>query len=339
MSYEMPDTYRRVIDLVTAADTILILQPDAPDGDSLGTALGLEEILADLGKEILLYSYRQPDAYLHYLDGWDRVRTDDAFPRAFDLVISVDTGSPALIKSTLEHHFDRLAGKPLAIIDHHISRTAFGLETAAELIEPAVAAAEIVTRLASAAGWSINPAAAEKLAAGLLADSLGLTTSGTTADSVEALAVLTRAGADLHRLHELRVARAAISPDLLHLKGHLLESVEFYLDSRLAIAEIDPDTVHRYKDEYEPYALILNDIQRVGGVELVAVFKNYGTKINVPLRSNTGAAGPIAEHFGGGGHPNAAAYRCQSLTVSHEKKALIDAFTDYLAKEEPTHEQ
>ncbi|QQR51925.1 hypothetical protein IPG36_04930 [bacterium] len=36
---------------IDAAGTILILQPDSPDGDSLGTALGLEEILGDLGKK------------------------------------------------------------------------------------------------------------------------------------------------------------------------------------------------------------------------------------------------------------------------------------------------
>jgi phosphoesterase RecJ-like protein len=338
MSSSPKPNYQELIDLVATAQTILILQPDSPDGDSLGTALGLEEILGDQNKLVYLYSYREPEPYLRNLEGWDRVRTEDAFPKAFDLTVVVDTGSPQLIKSTLEHHFDRLTSKPVAVIDHHVSHQDFGLNIAVSVIEEAVAAAEIVTRLATAANWTINPAAAAKLASGLLADSQGLTTSGTTADSVEALATLTRAGANLHQLHVDRIALNAPTPDILHLKGRLLESVEFYLDNRLALAVIDPETNKTYKDVTEPYALILNEMQRVKGVELIAVFKNYGTKINVPLRSNTGAAGPMAEHFDGGGHPNAGAYRCQSTDVAAEKQLLIDAYADYLAKQEPTQE-
>lgn len=323
------NSYQPLAELISQAETILILQPDAPDGDSLGTALGLEEILGDLGKTVLLYAYREPEKYLRHFEGWDRVRTNDAFPRAFDLTICVDTGSPALIKSTLEHHFERLSSKPFAIIDHHLSRTDFGFKIAADVVEEAVAAAEIVTRIARDAGWPLNPAAANKLAQGLLADSLGLTTSGTTAASVEALAHLTAAGANLHQLFLARIATSALEPELLHLKGQLLESVEFHLDNRLAIATIDPDTIRQFKDRYEPYALILNDMQRVAGVELVAVFKNYGTKINVPLRSNVGAAGPVAELLGGGGHPNAAAYKCQTTDVKAEIDLLKKTYEDY----------
>jgi phosphoesterase RecJ-like protein len=266
--------------------------------------------LSDLGKTIVMYSYKEPEPYLRAAEGWDRVSQD--LPKHFDAVILVDTGSPALIKSALEHHFAKLTAKPFAIIDHHTSRQDFGFAIAAEVVEEAVATAELVVRIAGQLDWPINPAAANKLASALLADSLGLTTSGTTAASVEALAELTRRGANLYELYRAKREASAITPELLHLKGQLLESVEFHLDGRLAIAEINPDTVARFKNIAEPYTLILNEMQWTKGVELVAVFKNYGTKINVPLRSTTKAAAPIAERMGGGGHPTAAAYRCAS---------------------------
>ena len=79
--------------LITSAKTILILQPDSPDGDSLGSALGLEEILGDLGKTVFMYSYKEPETYLRGLEGWDRVA--QTLPKQFDLTILVDTGSPA----------------------------------------------------------------------------------------------------------------------------------------------------------------------------------------------------------------------------------------------------
>jgi phosphoesterase RecJ-like protein len=324
-------------DAVLASDTVLVLQPDSPDGDSLGTALGLEEILSDLGKTVFMYSYKEPEPYLHFLEGWDRVSQN--LPKHFDLTILVDTGSPALIKSALEHHFTPLTSKLFFIIDHHVRRQSFGF-SAREIVEEAVSTSELVTRLALEYKWSINERAARSLASALLADSLGLTTSGTTAASVEALAELTRCGANLYELSTSRREAAAITTDLLHLKGKLLQSVEFHLEGRLAVAEITPDMVARYKDIAEPYTLILSDIQWTKGVELVAVFKNYGTKINVPLRSTTGAAGPVAEKLGGGGHPNAAAYRCDTSQIALEKEKLITIYQDYLnaqASQTPQH--
>jgi phosphoesterase RecJ-like protein len=312
--------------LINAADTILILQPDSPDGDSLGSALGLEEILSDLGKTVHMYSYKEPEPYLHALEGWDRVSQD--MPKQFDLTILVDTGSSSLIKSALGHYFTELTSKPFAIIDHHVSRQPFGF-TVTEFVDEAVATSEYITQIALDLNWPINPAAAAKLTSALLSDSLNLTTSGTTTHSVAMLAELTARGANLHELYKAKREASALSPDLLHLKGKLLQSVEFYVDGKLAVAEITPDMVAKYKDIAEPYTLILNEMQWTKGVELVAVFKNYGTKINVPLRSTIEAAAPIAEQFGGGGHPNAAAYRTKGLNIAEEVKLLVKAFTEY----------
>lgn len=326
-STKTQDKIKQLAEAVASSSHILILQPDSPDGDSLGTALGLEEILGDLGKTVSMYSYKAPETYLHFLEGWDRVAQD--LPKDFDLAILVDTGSPALIKSALEHHFAALTSKPFFIIDHHVSRQEFGFTTT-EIVEEAVSTSELITRIVQKLDWSINPSAAAKLASALLADSLGLTTSGTTEKSVAALAVLTAAGANLYELSKSRREASAITADLLHLKGKLLESVKFHLGGRLATAEITPDMVARYKNIAEPYTLILSDIQWTKGVELVAVFKNYGTKINVPLRSTTGAAGPVAEALDGGGHPNAAAYRCKTPQISAEVDLLVKTYQDYL---------
>lgn len=311
---------------IKKATTVLLLQPDSPDSDSLGSALGLEEILGDLGKQTVMYSYKQPEPYLQTQEGWDRISQD--LPKTFDLVILVDTGSPALIKSALEHHFQALTARPMWIIDHHVTRSDFGFATE-QIVEPACAAAEIITNIALDLGWPINERAAAKLATALLADSLNLTTPYTTARSVRMLAELVDHGANLFDLYTQKRVTSALSPDLLHLKGKLLQSVEFHAGGALAIAEITPDVVARYKDEHEPYTLILSDMQWTRGVELVAVFKNYGTKINVPMRSSFGFAGPVATLMGGGGHESAAAYRCKTAHIQAEKQLLIDTFETF----------
>jgi nanoRNase/pAp phosphatase (c-di-AMP/oligoRNAs hydrolase) len=325
------DNIRQLRDAVAGAGTILILQPDNPDSDSLGSALALEEILGDLGKQVVMYSYKEPDSYLHSFEGWDRVV--QKLPRAFGLTILVDAGTPALIKSMLAHHAGELTAKPVYIIDHHLGRGEFGFTTT-DIIQPAAASAEIITQICLDLDWPINPRAAAKLAAALLADSLGLTTPDTTARTVEMLAELVRRGANLFQLHKSRREASALTPQLLRLKGKLLESVVYHADDQVAVAVIEPDTILQFQDLYDPGALIMNDMQWVKGVELVAIFKNYGGKINVRLRSATGVAGPIAEQLGGGGHSGAAAYRCASPIVTHEINSLIDAFKKYKASHE-----
>ena len=324
----MTDTSNRIEDLgaaVDAARTILILQPDSPDGDSLGSALGLEEIFGDLGKQTFMYSYKEPEIYLRSQEGWDRV--GQTLPKHFDLTILVDTGSPALIKSALEHHHAALTSKPLFIIDHHVSRQDFGFAVT-EIVEAGAAAAEVITRIARTLGWTINAGAASKLATAILSDSLNLTTPDSTADTLDALSYLVRCGANLYELYTLKRETSALTPELLQLKGQLITAIKFYANGRLAVLEIPPAIVAQYKDVAEPYTLVINDMQWTKGVELAAVFKNYGTKINVPLRSKTGLAAPIAESFGGGGHPNAAAYRTKTQDIAVETEALIKAFTE-----------
>ena len=53
--------------------TVLIVQPENPDGDSVASALALEEILGDTGKKVVIYSYVHIPEYLRYIAGQDRI--------------------------------------------------------------------------------------------------------------------------------------------------------------------------------------------------------------------------------------------------------------------------
>ena len=77
---------------------IIVIQAENPDGDSLGSSVALEEILGDLGKDVILPS-RKPK-YLRYIKGWDRVVTD--FDTSADLAIIVDTAADVLISKVLD---------------------------------------------------------------------------------------------------------------------------------------------------------------------------------------------------------------------------------------------
>ena len=86
--------------LITAAQKIIVIQAENPDGDSLGSALALEEILGDMGKSVQLHCPIELPKYLHYIKGWDRVTPE--LDTTADLMIIVDTTAEVLLSKTLE---------------------------------------------------------------------------------------------------------------------------------------------------------------------------------------------------------------------------------------------
>src|SRR5690242_4276938 len=115
----MKPMYDEAKGLIEAATTIIVVQAENPDGDSLGSALALEEILGDLGKDVRLYCPVEIPKYLRYFPGWDRVSSD--FDTSCDLAVIVDTSADVLLTKVLEtpgvRHY--LESHPVLVIDHH----------------------------------------------------------------------------------------------------------------------------------------------------------------------------------------------------------------------------
>lgn len=319
----MSAIYNDIKKLVDEAQTILILQPDNPDGDSMGSALGLEEILGDLGKTPVMYSYKPSEPYLRLNEGWDRV--SQTFPKAFDLTILVDTASPTLLTNTLEKFGAELSKRPAIVIDHHNSRSEMGFITH-ELIQPTAASTgEQIVQLAEALEWPMNEQAGTKLAAAIISDSLNLTVAMTNYGTVAALASCVKAGANLSEMNTRKREANALTSELLTLKAQLLTTVDYAFDGRLAVATIDAETMAKHKDDHDPCDLIIWEMQWVKGVEVAAVFKHYGTKIKCSMRAKRPIAAKLAEAFDGGGHDRAAAFRAagtdmDAAVVAFKKK-------------------
>src|ERR1700726_1357655 len=117
----MNSTYEEAVnikEIIDQSKKIVIVQADNPDADSLGSALALEHILGDLGKEPLLYCGVDMPGYLRYMSGWDRVERD--LPKQFDASIIVDASTMTLLeKLTASGQKGLLASQPCVVLDHH----------------------------------------------------------------------------------------------------------------------------------------------------------------------------------------------------------------------------
>ena len=295
--------------LVTAAQNIVIIQAENPDGDSLGSALALEEILGDMGKSVQIHCPIELPKYLHYIKGWDRVTPE--FNTAADLMIIVDTTAEILLSKTLDIPGARTALEKcdVLVLDHHISESTLSFDV--ELVsEQAVSTSEVIYRMCEANDWSINSQAAENLLIALMSYSRGLTTQSSTAESFFVAGKLTELGASNATIEERRREFMKKAPEILEYKGRLLQRIEYFLDGKLALIHIPFDEIQAYSDKYNPSVLVLDEMRLVEGVAATIAIKTYPDgKLTGKLLTNAPVAADIAGYFGGGGHPYAAGFR------------------------------
>lgn len=323
--------YDQATQLINDAKKIIVIQAENPDGDSIGSSVALEEILSDLGKEVIMYCPVEVPKYLRYIKGWDRVVMD--FDTSADLAIIVDTAADVLITKVLEtpgvRHF--LESHPVLVIDHHTTESNLSFEHTM-LSSDAVATGEVIYGLASANDWPINAQAAEDMLVAIMSDSLGLTTQGVTPQTYFVAGKLAELGARNSTIEERRREFMKKAPEILAYKGELIGRIEYYLDGKLALVHIPWDDIQKYSDQYNPSVLVLDEMRLVENVEIAVAIKTYPDgKITGKLRSNLPISESVAGYFGGGGHKYAAGFRAYEDydTIVNE---LIDA-TDKALKQ------
>lgn len=331
MSEKYPEA-EQIGKLVADAKSIVVVQADNPDGDSLATSLALEHILGDMGKEVSLYCGIDMPTYLRYLAGWDRVNKE--LPRQFDLSIIVDTSADNLFE-TLESSNQRttLMSKPCIVLDHHPVENTIPFATVScnKLV---VATSEVVYELAEQLEWPVSKEAGEMISVAIMSDSLGLVSEGTSARSIEIISKLVANGVSLAKLENARRALMKKSPELIKYKGELLQRIEYYDDNRIATITIPWEEIKEYSPLYNPSMLVIDEMRMSEGADIAIAFKVYQDgKVTAKIRANygKGIAGELAKQFGGGGHTYASGFKVTDGRPFNEVKSeCISIATDLL---------
>ncbi len=334
----------KIKEIIDKATKIVVIQADNPDGDSLSSALALEQILGELGKQPILYCAVDMPDYLKHLPGWDRVVRD--IPNQFDASIIVDT-SAVLLLDKLENSPYRgwVASKPVVVIDHH-SDVVCDIPYATVVLNDnqGVSTGEVIYHLAHQLNWTVNLPAKTFVASSILSDSLGLTSETTTAETYRIMADLIDGGVDRPGLDEARRALTKMPEVIYRYKAKLINRTELYAEGKLALVSIPHDELMEYSPLYNPAPLIQNDMLQTENVQAAVVLKHYRDgKVTGSIRCgyHTRIAAELAKHFGGGGHPFAAGFKVETgQSFESIKSECIKVATELLNKPGPeqTHE-
>jgi phosphoesterase RecJ-like protein len=282
-------------DLVKRADRILIISHTRPDGDAVGSLIGLGLIFEELGKEVNLVLADGVPKVFHHLPSYDRVFRQAA--GVYDLIVVVDCSDIDRIGNVLDDY-----GEPDVNIDHHPTNTRFaGLNL---VQDDAVATAEIIYDLAVTLSLPLNQSIAEVLLTGLLTDSLGFRTSNTSPKALRIAAEFQELGADLPFLYR----KAMVEKSLEAVKYWGLGLSKINLEDRLVWTSLSLED--RKKADYtgRDDADLINLLASIKETDISLVFveQTNGT-VKVSWRARPGFdVSKTALEFGGGGHKPAA---------------------------------
>jgi phosphoesterase RecJ-like protein len=177
--------------LIKSAQQPLLICHISPDGDAVGSMVGLGRVLCQIGLAATLACSDPIPNTLSFIPGADGIVNEVDAP--FDLVIALDSSDMERLG-----HFPQLSGfedVPLLNIDHHLTNLNFGDVNLVD--SQASSTAEIVLRLLEAMAAPLDTDTATALLAGIVADTRGFRTNNVTPQVLEAALRLAKAGASL----------------------------------------------------------------------------------------------------------------------------------------------
>lgn len=302
-----PLLVQQAMALIQPAQRIALLAHEHPDGDCIGSALGLAHVLRQAGKTCVPACAHPAPRNLSFLPGIEALQ-QNLGDESFDLVIALDAGELRRFGSLYEQHRAFLDHATILNIDHHISSDGCGQ---VNIIDPSAAAtAEILVLFQQQAGLPLNIDAALCLLTGLITDTSSFQFTNTTPRSLEVAALLLRTGAipetivqpiyRTHPLAQVRFQAMILAGARTSCQGRLIwaQATDATLEAAGATPEMDENT-----------SGMLRDIE---GVQVAAFFKSYGDPNVTRLSLRSAApynAAEICQRVSnglGGGHPRAA---------------------------------
>ncbi len=279
------------------AQRIGIVSHINPDGDAVGSVLGLGLALEQAGKTVWMALAHGVPPDFRFLPGADRIRTYIPEDARLDLLVAVDSGSRDRLGDVVPQDW------PVDInIDHHATNTRYA---ALNLVEPeAPSTTSILARYLPRWGFPLTQDVATVLLTGLLTDTLGFRTDSVTPETLRLAADLMEHGAPLHRLYyETMVAKAFAA---LKYWGFGLTRMRRFGPLVWSWVTIQDREQAGYTQEDD--ADLVNQLLRAREAQVALIFvERHGPRVKMSWRAKPGLdMGPLAQRFGGGGHAAAA---------------------------------
>jgi len=309
--------------LLDAHDAYHLICHRGPDGDALGSMLGLYHLLQIVypAKRITLHCVDSAPDSFSYLPGVHLIEQELATDND-SLIICLDCAEAHMTMYHETHNelFD--ASQPMLVLDHHISNPGFG--TCNIVIPTASSTCEIVLELAQQWKWNVNESAATSLLTGIYTDTGGLLHSNTSPNVYRSVAALLRAGADRQAIikHVFRTT----SVNELRLWGRILERVSITEEGG-AIAAVTQEDFKATNTTASDLEGAIDYINAIPGMKFsLLLSEREGGLVKGSLRTlrDDVDVAAMAGKLDGGGHKKAAGFALNGKLVPEVRWKVVD---------------
>ncbi|MBI3233357.1 MAG: bifunctional oligoribonuclease/PAP phosphatase NrnA [Bacteroidetes bacterium] len=320
------------IDLLSSAKNIIITTHQSPDGDAIGSALGLYHFAKQIGINAIIINTSPTPSNLTFLPSADTIHVfsheidDEAIQKA-DAIFILDLNSIKRIQ-TMEESVQRSSAKKV-LIDHHQNPVI--IPDIAVIDTGSCSTCELIYKIILASGESFSREIATALYTGIMTDTGSFRFSRTTADVFRIAGYLVENGADPVDIAENVFNSSGFNRTVL--LGKALGSLQLFYDGKLSVMCVTAEDFLKTSALEEDTEGFVQHTLTIAGVVMGILFievpeTNY-IKVSIRSKGNI-TANTLAAEFNGGGHLNAAAARMPNLSLSEVRTKIIETAGQYL---------
>lgn len=312
-----PKIIRKIIDTIKPMNRICVVGHVRPDGDCIGSQLGLALALINHGKDVVCWNEDPVPPKLKFMDP-DQIFERPRPGRIFDCVIATDAANFERIGSVADFIQDR---QMLINIDHHVSNTRYGDINWVAPREPATGT--LIYRLLREAGWPITQNIADCLFTAISTDTGSFQYPTTRPTTYHTAAELVKRGADLATISN-EVYNSYPIPRV-KLLGHVFNSFRLQHQNSIGYFWLRKEDYERTGATAEDTEGLIDHIRAIEPVVIAVAFEEIEpeiTRISLRSKEDNIDVGAIAKQFGGGGHQAAAGARIEGPQDKVQRQVL-----------------
>lgn len=306
-----------------AGKRVLTTGHESPDGDAIGSALGLALALESVGARVNAVFADPVPAMYDFLPAIDRARQAPEPDLDPDLIVVCD-GDVERTGAVLRDNAELFGRVPIVNIDHHVSNPGVGVVSWVDA--GSAATCEQATLLLPHLGVAhdaLDGDIAQLLTAGLVFDTANFAHSNTTPRTLRVASELVAAGAELPTIAR-RIYRTKPNAQL-KLFGLVLSRMEASDDGRVTWSVVSEADFTAAGATHEMSEGLIDLLAQSATAEVVILFKDLGDGVRLSLRTRDDGvdATRLAGAYGGGGHARAAGATYDG-TIDQARPAVLE---------------
>ncbi len=312
-----PQIIGRILEAIRAAKTICVVGHIRPDGDCIGSQLGLTLALQAEGKKVACWNQDLVPQKYRFLDR-DVTFQQPKRGLKFDCVIATDCASFERLGETGPFIARR---KPLINIDHHESNTRYGDLNWVSPRDPSTG--ELIYRLLKTARWPVTSRIADCLFTAVSTDTGSFQYPSTRPGTFHTGAELVTHGANLAKICDEVYQSFPLSR--ARLLKHVYSRFKLTQGNRIAYFWLKKADLARTGADSNDTEGLIDHIRAIEPVVIACVFEEIEpelTRISMRSKNKDVNVSDICGQFGGGGHPAAAGARIPGPPAATQRRVI-----------------